>query len=441
MFNILLLLIFICSSVGWASESTEWKEIGVIEWRLNNGMRVLFKPMKGEGEVHVALSALGGYTSLPVSKIANGILASEIVWESGLGTMNGDQLSVLFYDNSLEYALTLDPFWRGIEGVATVDTLPILLKVTNLIFTRPRFDEEIYKRVLKLSQNSAAKREENHERAFEELFVSLNSQNYFGLKSLQTSQLKQLSLDYVQNFFSDAFSNPADFTLVLAGEFKIEDVKPMIESYMGNISAKPHAKAFKTPSLNPFPRGVTSKVVSTQRNVNTTKLAFPIKVTILPDTIQKMDQWCRIIEGRLRKALLKSTHGSRGIDVSYEFPYYPYLDHPWLTIQYQGDFCQVCNINELIFKELKQLTLSGCTKEEVSKTAQAQADLTRQWSLKAEYWSSLLSNNSLWGWNPDSRSKPSLGLDMSASPWAKDFSAFFSFDQYTQLSNQSQNGK
>lgn len=416
----------------------EWKEIETTELYLKNGMHVVLHPVPNcyeEDDIHIALSALGGYTVLPYDQRAIGQIAPAVAWESGVGPMTTDQLTVMLYENCLEFNLQIDPFWRGVEGKASAESLPAFFKVVHLFFTRPQFDETIFKRAVE-SAKIAANHPIDYDRAFEETFIVLNTQNYAGFRTVQASELDNLTLDQVKKFFIQAFSNPAEFTLVISGNFKIDEVLPEIEKYLGVLDSKVPSKPWKMPSLGDFPYGTTTKVLPTKRSIGTTRIAFPVQSKITAEQILCIDDWCHIIEARLRSALLKKSLSSRGIDVSYEFPYYPYMTHAWLTIQYQSDFKQISDINELIFNELKKIKSDGITKWEVEKAKTHRQSQIATWYDEPEYWTPVLSNHVLWGWDLDSRSKKSTGLETHALPLIKEFSELIPLDQYTQISTQ-----
>lgn len=432
---LITLFLIVFSSYCWTDSNKNWNDVGITELYLKNGMRVCLKPMADtyEEEVHIALSALGGYTILPYDKRAVGHLATSVVIESGLGTMDGDQLSVMQYENGMEILLQIDPFWRGVEGLSPEEALPSFFKILNLIFTGPRYNEKIFNKIVKSSQEEA-KKPADFDRAFEETFLTLNTQNYFGFRNLEASELEHVNLEDIKQFFSTSFSNPADFTLVVSGNFKIETILPIIEEHLGSLKSSSPSRPWKVPALGNFPRGITTKVMPTKRSIGTTKIAFPILEKITPSHVLCIDDWCHIIEGRLRNGMQQRSLSSRGIDVSYEFPYYPYNNEVWLTIQYQSDFSKSSEINAVIFSELNKLKSAGVTQEEVEKAKHSRNNQISLWYDEPQYWTPLISNHSLWGWDLNSRSLEATGLDAHDLPLIKEFSALIPLDRYTQIS-------
>jgi zinc protease len=91
--------------------------------------------------------------------------------------------------------------------------------------------------------------------------VSLNSPRVIAIPS--ELQLNQINLDRSIGIFKDRFADASDFTYLMVGNFKIEEVIPLLEKYIGGLPSIRRKETWKdvTPG---FPKGLV--VVNVPKN-------------------------------------------------------------------------------------------------------------------------------------------------------------------------------
>ena len=92
---------------------------------------------------------------------------------------------------------------------------------------------------------------------------------------------------------------------------------------------------------------------------------------------------------------------SYGVDVSYEFPVYPFLDNPWISIRYRCEQKILSSLKEIVISELRRLQAKGTTSVDVAKIKKLEEGGQEFWLKDDFYWVSMLTNYYLWGWNPE----------------------------------------
>lgn len=110
---------------------------------------------------------------------------------------------------------------------------------------------------------------------------------------------------------------------------------------------------------------------------------------------------CQIIEGRLRNEITNKMNLSYGVDVSYEFPVYPFLDNPWISIRFRCEEKTICSLKEIVLVELRRLQAKGATSEELMMIKKLEKGSQEFWLKDDFYWVTMLTNYYLWGWNPE----------------------------------------
>lgn len=384
------------------AESYYIPELNITYMMLANGMKVCLKPTDFESdEIIIKLVANGGYGVLPGQDRPSGELAAPIAWESGMGGLTSDQVSVLLYEHSLDFSLNIKAFSREIEGSASNAGLRAFLESMRMVFTHPNFTEEAKEVALGLAANAIKKDSADYEQSYEAIFAQVNAPGVQALRPLVVDDLKKVDLAKSQKFFRECFGDPADFICVIVGSFNLTDTKELVARILGGIPKREGEALFVQNVAAPFPAGVINKVVTLQgRNDCLTRVTFPLQMEVNENTIHLIEYVCQVIEARVRNVLTANMPYPYGVDVSYEFPLYPYLVNPWVSIRYRSSEAYVNSIKNRILSELGLLQTQGASEEEIAEIKRLQSGSEEYWLQDNFYWTSVLSNYYLWGWNP-----------------------------------------
>lgn len=379
------------------------ESINVTQLELSNGMTFCLRPTGFENdEVFFKVAALGGYASLNPKDFASGELAAEIAWESGMGQMTSDQISLFLYEHSLEFVPSISPFSRIVEGEGREQSVEAFFQCLNMLFTAQKFTEEGLKLAKNISKETIAKLQNDYDQSYEVAFLRVNTQNFKALTPMTVDDLNKINFTVAKDFFHRSFSNPAEFVGVVTGNFNIKDVIQFIERYAGSIPKSTVDSELKKSFSAPFPPGITEKAIRLAKQTNClTHVTFPLQVAVDDLNIHRIAFMCQIAEARLRRVITDKMNLSYGVDVSYEFPMYPLLDNPWISIRYRCENRYLHALKDIVIHELKLLQSEGATADEVENVKKLEEKSQEFWLKDDFYWLSMLSNYYLWGWNPE----------------------------------------
>lgn len=380
-----------------------FSDLNLTQLVLKNGMTVWLKPTNFEAdEVYIKLTALGGFAFLDSSERASGEIAAQIAWESGLGDLSTDQLSVLLYEHSLELVIKILPFNRVIEGNSGKHGLKEFLKCVNMVFSQHKLTEAGKKEALTNAMNALSKTNSDVDQTYENVFLQTNTQHSSLLKPLSADDLKTVDLLKARKFFDESFSNPAEFVCIIVGSFELDEVKNLVNTHLGGIPVKNKSKVFDKKFSTLFPPGITQKSVHLPgRSDCLSRITFPLQTALNEKNIPSMEFMCQVIEARLRRVIISHMAYSHGVDVSYEFPLYPLLSNPWISIRFRSDCGDINQIKNLILEELKSLQEKGVQSNEILEIKRLESGSEEFWLRDNVYWVSMLSNYYLWNWGPE----------------------------------------
>jgi len=379
-----------------------YPNIATTEFTLSNGMKISLKPTTfEEDEIMIRLDAKGGFSLYNPSQRAAVELSGQVLLESGFTDLTPDKLSVLLYETSSEFAIEIKALSRSIEAISPSDELETVLKLINFTFTKQEFKEDKFKNVMNLAKNSVKKRTLDFDTAFEDAYITTNTENLAALRPLSEADIERADFATSQKFLEYAFANPDDFVCVIVGDFKEETIKPLIEKYLASIPSKKLKTEITNPVVPTFPKGITTKnVLSHKPGESLVRLTFPMQVEVNEKNVFAVELACQLIEERLRDKIKAQFSTTQGVDVAYEFPLYPSLEFSWISIQFRQDPKSVDAMIQLILKELKFLQNLGPTLFDLENAKLQQRQSDEYWLKQNDFWLASLSNYYLVGWDP-----------------------------------------
>jgi predicted Zn-dependent peptidase len=383
----------------WAQTRTDLlTRYQITELTLKNGMRICLKQSKLEpGEFDFQLFALGGFASLPTADQPSGWLAAEIAWESGLDQHTGDELECALDDHSIEMQIKLERFGRQIEATGPTTEIDFCLQLTRLIFTNPRFNEEGFKEALAHARHHLQQRAKENQLIDGEIFTKVNLRNWYTIAHFNLLDLNKIELKKAKDLFNAFFSNPAEFMLVLVGDFNPQEIIPLLEASLGSLPTYP-VKKWDYPTPPAFPEGITKKEISgvTRYKTSHTHLTFPLSTQMIDPVTH--DLLCSILKQRFLTEAAPNEQWRKDIVITHEFPLFPYMQPLWLIIKFTSSVSEVYSISQSILTTLENIKRTGISEKEF-KTAYLELIANKPTSSDNAYDLSLLANYYRAGWD------------------------------------------
>ena len=380
----------------------EVKELDTYLLELDNGMRVALKHSKTEDDVYVRLTALGGFSSLPSSQIAGGVLSPQIAIRSGLGNYGFDQFYAALYENNVDIDASVQPFSRSLEGATEPEHLDFLLGLINSYFTKHVYTKDAFHKVLEKEKAKVSARGKDSTKYFNEQFLSFNSQDYAPFRPLKDYDLDAVDFNVSKEFFDNAFSDPSSFVTVIVGPF---DQNQVYEEVARHLATIPQVKEKKLPLPQSLPKivGIKSKVVNDVNYAagSITRITIPVQGDVTEDSIDGIEAIAHLLNIRLRNRVAELYPSDNVmVNVNLEFPLYPNLSSAWITAQFITGSEKVAPVGKSILAEIKRLQLEGMTDDEITSLRKKIRKNQKLWQKDNNYWVMVLSNYMLWDWNP-----------------------------------------
>ncbi|MCP4445496.1 MAG: insulinase family protein [Myxococcales bacterium] len=222
---------------GSIKEEVHHAAVGVYEWKLSNGATVVLKEtdFKNDEILFSATSAGGTSVIDDASALASIRQAAEVVAQGGLGTMDSIALQRALAGRVVSMAPYIGAYSEGLQGSSSVSDLETMLTLAHLYFVSPRKDEtafELYKKntitALTAGENSPEGRFAD---ALEPWIANKNPRKAVWNKEAAA----ELNLDDSLAFYGDRMKNAGDFRFTLVGNFKRDEIKNLLLTYIGSL--------------------------------------------------------------------------------------------------------------------------------------------------------------------------------------------------------------
>jgi len=233
------------------------KKSGFTELIFGNGVHMILKSTDFKND-EIVLSAYspGGTSLYPDGDIMSATLATAVIGQSGLGDYDFIGLQKKLSGNTAKLNPYISDLREGVNGNCSPKDLETMLQLNYLYFTKTRKDESAFNAYISRIRNMIKPMRTNPQVIFQDTLskiISLNSPRVIAIPS--EAQINQVNLDRLISIFKDRFADASDFTYMMVGNFKIDEVIPLLEKYIGGLPSIKRKEIWKdvTPG---FPKGL-----------------------------------------------------------------------------------------------------------------------------------------------------------------------------------------
>ena len=231
---------------GKIAGTTTIDALGITEWRLSNGARVVLKPtnFKADEVLFRAISP-GGTSLAPDRDFVAALTADEVVAEGGLGRLNRSDLDKALSTVNAAVRADISDTEEGLRGGAARGDIETMFQLIYLSFTSPRADPTAFGVMTANLKRMLANQETEPEAAFSMALTSALTSDHPRARPLTPALVDQMSLDKSLAFYKDRFADASDFTFVFVGSFDLQAMRPLVERYLASLPSLNRSEAAK----------------------------------------------------------------------------------------------------------------------------------------------------------------------------------------------------
>jgi zinc protease len=223
---------------GTVTKESKIEAIGVTEWTLSNGIKVVLKPTDFDAEqVSVTGDSPGGLAMADNKLWPSARFADDVVALGGVADIDDDTLEKVLAGKRLQVSATIGETTESVDGNASVKDLEAMFQLMHLKMTAPRKDEAVFATWKQVVTQQLA-----NQRRSPEAVYGIESQELLYKKHPRrtapvVADIEKIDLDKALAFYKSRFGDAGDFTFVIVGAFDVAKIKPLVETYLASLPA------------------------------------------------------------------------------------------------------------------------------------------------------------------------------------------------------------
>ena len=341
------------------------EEVGLTEWTLSNGARVVLKPTAfKEDEILFRAISAGGVSLAEDETLIPANTADQVVPAGGLGGFSAVDLQKKLAGKAVSVSPAIDELEEGLSGSASPRDAETLFELIYLTFTAPRADPVVFESLKSQWKAFLENRAQNPETVFTDTLRTTMQRDQPRFRPMTVDEIPKMSLERSLDFYRDRFADASDFTFVFVGNLDQEKLRPLVERYLASLPSLSRKETWRDWRVEP-PEGVVKRTV--EKGVEPKSLAaivFSGPFAYTAENRVAIRAAAQILEDRLRKLLREKVSGTYDVSVQPSYGRIPREEFR-MGIDLGADPERIDELVGLIFKEIRKLQKKGPKTEEV----------------------------------------------------------------------------
>jgi zinc protease len=328
------------------------ESIGVTEWVLSNGARVILKPTDfKDDEVLFSAYSKGGHSLVDENVYRSATNAATLVSQSGVGEFDAIVLQKMLTGKMVNVYPMISELSEGFSGSAAPKDLETLFQLVYLYGTAPRKDTSAISALMTRMRASLQNRSADPNGVFmDTVQVTMANYHYRG-KPLTTALLSEINPDKALAFYKDRFADFSDFTFFFVGNIKPESIKPFVEQYLASLPSIKRTESWRDVGVKAPPGPVSKTVYKGMEPKSTVQMYLTGPFEWTDQNRYDFMSLIELMRIKLREVVREEKGGTYGISVYGAPSLYPRKEYS-LTISWG---CSPDRVDELVGTVLQQL--------------------------------------------------------------------------------------
>jgi zinc protease len=212
--------------------------IGVTEWTLSNGARVIIKPTDFQAdEVSLVGSSPGGLAMASDKDFASARFADDLAAISGFGDHDAEELGKLLAGKHATAGAEIGDTTESVRAAASVRDLETMFQLVHLEMTAPRKDDRTIAAWRQNLKEQLINRLRDPEVQYSIQSTGLLYHDNLRRMPATPGDVDKLDPTKALAFYKDRFGDATDFTFVIVGSFDPAALRPLVETYLASLPA------------------------------------------------------------------------------------------------------------------------------------------------------------------------------------------------------------
>src|SRR5215207_1021835 len=347
-------------------------EVGVTNWTLSNGVRVILKPTDFKAdEVLILGTSPGGMSLMTPTEFPRAREATSLVTEGGVGAFTQTELQKALAGKAASAFPGIGELTEQMFGRGSPKDMETVFQLMYLYFTSPRIDTTAVVALKQRLRAALANRGVSPDQAFPDTLSVALTNHHQRSQPVTVATVDSLDLASSVRFYRDRFADASDFTFVIVGNFTVDSIKPLVLTWLGGLPSTRRKETWKDLGLQTPATVVTRDVKRGTEPKARTVIVFNGPYEWTSENRYAMASLAEVLRMRFRDVLREELGGTYDVSVSQSSERDPRPEYQF-SIDFGSAPDRVDTLRSAVFRELERIKREGPTAEEIEKVREIQ---------------------------------------------------------------------
>ena len=347
---------------------TEEGPFGSTALTLSNGVRVVIKNTDFKAdEIRMTAYSPGGTSLFDTKEAIQLRMLNSVVGLGGLGNFSNVDLEKVLAGKKVGISTSVSGLTERVNGNCSPKDFETLMQLVYLSFTAPRMDNDAFESFKQRTKASLANQEANPNTALSDTLNHEMYGNHPMAMRFKAEMVDQIDYNRIMEMYKERFKEAGDFTFLFVGNINLEEVKPLIETYLGGLPTINRKENFKDIKMD-IRKG-------THKNVFEKKMETP-KATVIniisgdckfnPKNSMLMSMLSQTMNMVYLETIREKEGASYGVSAGGQMNCYP-KEEAMFQIYFDTDPAKREKMEQIVMTELQKVAQEGPQPEHLAK--------------------------------------------------------------------------
>ena len=353
-------------TAGTVTRTVTKEALGITEWELSNGVRVILKPTDfKEDEILFRATSPGGTSLASDADYIPASSATQVVTAGGLGKFSIVDLEKMMSGKIANVTPFINEVQEGLTGNSSKKDLETMFQLIYLRFTQPRADANAFNVQTTQLKTLLANQSAAPEFSFSKALLAARYQNHLRRQLATIETIDHWNLDKSMAFYKDRFADASDFTFVFVGSFDVPTIKPLVEKYLGSLPSIRRKETWKDVGVRTPNEVVVKRVEKGVEPKSISAIVFSGPFEYNQTNRVAIHAMSEILQRRLLETIREELSGTYGINATPSYQRIPNSEYA-ITITFGSAPDRTEALIKRIFQEIEAFKTNGPTDQQLT---------------------------------------------------------------------------
>ncbi len=370
---------------------TEEGPFGSTMLTLSNGVRVVVKSTDFKAdEIRMQAYSPGGTSLFPDEEFVNFSDINSIAALGGLGNFSAVNLEKTLAGKKASVRASVLVETELVHGSCSPKDFETMMQLTYLSFTAPRMDNDAFTSYINRTKASLENMEANPMVALQDTLTQALYMGHPRAQRMTAAKMDQVDYAKVMNMYKDRFADASDFTFIFVGNINLDEVKPLIETYLGGLPSINRKESFKD-NNQPMRIGQYKNIVA--KKLETPKATVLLmqhgKCAYTPKNLVMMSMLGQVLNMMYTESIREKEGGTYGVSAGGMLDKYT-EEEALIQIFFDTDPAKREHLTGIIVKELESVAQAGPAADKLAKVKEYMLKKYKENQKENAYWMGIL---------------------------------------------------